>query len=70
MSINGITYKMYLENSNRITEANKCYQEATTKISPHFDKQIWRYQNNKKISANKAYDTEVFITGENDLQKG
>jgi hypothetical protein len=46
---------MYPENSNKITEANTCYQEATTKMSPHFDKQVWRYQNNKKISANKAY---------------
>jgi hypothetical protein len=47
---------MYSENSNKITEANTCYQEATIKSSLHFDKQIWRYQNNKKISANKAYN--------------
>jgi hypothetical protein len=36
---------MYPENSNKITEANTCYQEATKKISPHFDKQIRRYHN-------------------------
>jgi hypothetical protein len=51
---------MYPENSNKMTEPNTCYQEATMKISPHFDKQIWRYQNNKKkISANKAYNKEI-----------
>jgi hypothetical protein len=50
---------MYSENSNKITEAKTCYQKATIKISLHFDKQIWRYQNNKKISANKAYNKEI-----------
>jgi hypothetical protein len=51
--------KIYSENSNKITEAKKCYQEVTIKISPHFDKQIWIYQNNKKISANKAYNKGI-----------
>jgi hypothetical protein len=50
---------MYPENSNKITKANTCHQKATIKISPHFDKQIWRYQNNKKISANKAYNKGI-----------
>jgi hypothetical protein len=61
LGINGNKYKRFTENSNKITEAHKWYQEATIKISPQIDKYNWRYHNKQKYKQYKAYIKREFI---------